>query len=220
MMPILEKLKNELKPYAATLVAVSKTKSIEEIKAVYDEGQRVFGENRIQELMEKIPQLPSDIKWHLIGHLQSNKIKYLTPSIALIHSVDSINLIESLQRHGQKSAWVIPILLQLKIAKEETKSGFDFPTLKDFLITHAPHTFSHLQFCGVMGIGTLSDDPDLTRREFKQLKSMFEELKRTIFKDYPLFSQVSMGMSHDYQIALEEGATMVRVGSLVFGGRH
>ena len=219
MMPILNQLLKELNPFGATLVAVSKTKSVEAIRAVYNEGQKDFGENRVQELLEKIPQLPADIRWHLIGHLQTNKVKYLDPSVALIHSVDSVKLMETLQEHGKKIDWKVPILLQLKIAQEDTKSGFERDDLLNFLSSRDIKTFSHLEIKGVMGIGTLDAEPEFTRIEFKRLKDFFVQIRSAYFQNDPAFKEVSMGMSHDYRIALEEGATMVRIGSLVFGER-
>lgn len=218
-MPILIHLQKVLSLYGATLIAVSKTKSAEAIRAVYDEGQRDFGENRVQELLEKIPLLPGDIRWHLIGHLQTNKVKYLTPSIALIHSVDSLKLMETLQEHGQRKNWKIPILFQIKIAQEDTKSGFEIDELLDILSSRDITLFNHLDFRGVMGIGTLDAVAEFTRIEFNRLKEVFIRIKANYFQNNPAFKEISMGMSHDYEIALEEGATMVRIGSLVFGER-
>jgi hypothetical protein len=203
------------------LVAVSKTKSVEEIIRLYDQGQRDFGENYVQELVEKRVQLPDDIRWHFIGHLQSNKVKLIIPFIHMIQSVDSMKLLLEIDKQAEKNQRVIPCLLQLHIAKEETKFGLDeeeLQTLLDALISlrHSGKG-GRVKISGCMGMASLTENDQVTRQEFKMLHSIFEKIKKNLTSD-PV-DTLSMGMSGDYQIAVECGSTMVRIGSLIFGER-
>jgi PLP dependent protein len=196
------------------LVAVSKTKSISEIRELYDLGQRDFGENYVQELTEKHVQLPSDIRWHFIGHLQSNKVKYIAPFVHLVQSVDSLNLLTEISKHAVKLGREISCLLQVHIAQEETKFGFD----EEDLLQIYMNKYSRVKVCGLMGMASLSSDENKVRNEFKNLKSIYERLSATR-PSMNGFTLLSMGMSSDYSIAVEEGSNMVRIGSLLFGER-
>lgn len=199
----------------ATLIAVSKTKPVEDIKVLYDLGQRDFGENYVQELVDKQTQLPQDIRWHFIGHLQSNKVKYIAPFIHLIHGVDSFSLLKEINKQAAKHNRIIDCLLQMYIAQEETKFGLDEKELKEVIEKSAELT--HIQIKGLMGMASFSEDTNLIRKEFQQLKRIFNSLPQTSnIKPQTL----SMGMSSDYSIAIEEGSNMVRIGSLLFGERH
>lgn len=195
-----------------SLVAVSKTKPVEDILSLYNLGHRDFGENYVQELVEKAGQLPKDIRWHFIGHLQTNKVKFITPFIYLIHGVDSVKLLKEIARQAEKSGRVIDCLLQVHIAQEETKFGFDETELLNIDIKQFPG----LKIKGLMGMASLTDDINKIRVEFKFLKTLFEKLK----KQSPELNTLSMGMSADYKIAIEEGSSMVRIGSLLFGERN
>lgn len=209
----------ELQEKNVTLVAVSKTKPVEDILALYELGQRDFGENYVQELVEKAEKLPADIRWHFIGHLQSNKVKYIAPFVHLIHGVDSAKLLQEIEKQGARNQRVIDCLLQIYIAKEETKFGLDEPELET-LIRQAeePGKFRHVRISGLMGMASFSDNPDLVRGEFKMLNQLYKQYTGRITEAVQ-FSRLSMGMSGDYRIALEEGTTMVRIGSLLFGAR-
>ena len=206
-------------PEHVTLVAVSKTKPIESIQELYDAGQRIFGENRVQELVDKYEVLPKDIHWHLIGHLQRNKVKYIAPFVEMIHSIDSERLLDEVNIQSKKNNRKIKVLLQFYIAQEETKFGFDWNEIQDLFSRRNPETFDSIDFCGVMGMASFSDNEKQVRNEFKDLKTIFNHLKETFFLGSTSFSVISMGMSGDYQIAIEEGSTMVRVGSSLFGAR-
>jgi pyridoxal phosphate enzyme (YggS family) len=201
-----------------TLVAVSKTKPVTDIQALYDMGQRDFGENYVQELVEKQPQLPADIRWHFIGHLQSNKVKYIASFVHLIHGVDSIKLLKEINKQSGKHNRVIEVLLQVHIAKEETKFGLDSAELDQLL--HSPELpeLTNIRIIGLMGMASFSDDMELVRSEFKSLKALFDKHSSLSTVNCQL-STLSMGMSGDYQIAIEEGSNMVRIGSLLFGAR-
>lgn len=209
----------ELQEKNVTLVAVSKTKPVEDILALYELGQRDFGENYVQELAEKAENLPADIRWHFIGHLQSNKVKYIAPFVHLIHGVDSAKLLQEIEKQGARNQRVIDCLLQIYISKEETKFGLDEPELET-LIRQAeePGKFRHVRISGLMGMASFSDNPDLVRGEFKMLNQLYKQYTGRITEAVQ-FSRLSMGMSGDYRIALEEGTTMVRIGSLLFGAR-
>ena len=196
----------------ATLIAVSKTKPIEDIQALYNEGQRDFGENYVQELVDKEAVLPKDIRWHFIGHLQSNKVKFIAPFIYLIHGVDSVSLLQEINKQAAKNNRVIDCLLQVHIAAEETKFGFDEKELFDLKISQ----FENLKIKGLMGMASFSDDMNLVRSEFKKLKTIYNQLSTLNSQ----LSTLSMGMSGDYKIAIEEGSNMVRIGSLLFGERN
>ncbi len=193
------------------LVAVSKTKPNELIIEAYVAGQRIFGENKVQELVEKKESLPKDIEWHMIGHLQTNKVKYIAPFVSLIHAVDSKKLIKEINKRAEQNNRVIPCLLQVHIAQEESKFGLD----KDGVIEILKTDFSNVSIVGLMGMATFTDNKNQIRKEFKYLKDIFDELKES----QPNFSILSMGMSGDYSIAIEEGSNMVRIGSSIFGER-
>ena len=199
----------------ATLVAVSKTKPIEDIQALYDLGHRDFGENYVQELVDKEAQLPKDIHWHFIGHLQSNKVKYIAPFIHLIHGIDSQKLLTEINKQALKNNRVIDCLLQVYIAKEETKFGFDEHELFEL---HELHELKNIRIAGFMGMASFSDNMELVRGEFKYLKDLFDKYAQPKTLNTKL-KTLSMGMSADYKIALEEGSNMVRIGSLLFGER-
>ena len=200
----------------AVLVAVSKTKPIEDIQALYDLGHRDFGENYVQELVEKEAELPKDIRWHFIGHLQSNKVKYIAPFVHLIHGVDSFNLLKEINKQAVKNNRVIDCLLQVHIAKEETKFGFDVHELNEL---HQLHELKNIKIIGLMGMASFSDDKELIKKEFQELKTIFEQRAQLSTTNHQL-TTLSMGMSSDYKIALEEGSNMVRIGSLLFGERN
>jgi pyridoxal phosphate enzyme (YggS family) len=208
---IINKLKDK-----ATLVAVSKTKPAEDIKALYDLGQRDFGENYVQELVDKYEQLPKDIRWHFIGHLQSNKVKYIAGFVHLIHGADSYNLLKEINKQAVKNNRIIDCLLQVHIAKEETKFGFEEHELQQL---HELQELKSIRIKGFMGMASLSDNADLIRTEFKKLKQLFDTKSQVSTFNFQL-STLSMGMSSDYHIALEEGSNMVRIGSLLFGQRN
>jgi hypothetical protein len=213
------KLKSELAE-GVTLVAVSKTKPNEDILAAYGIGQRVFGENKVQELTAKYEQLPKDIEWHFIGHLQTNKVKYLAPFVSLVHGVDSLKLLKAIDKEGAKNNRKIACLLQFHIAEEESKFGLDPDEAKEILNSAEFAAMTNVQVCDVMGMATYTDDERQIRKEFRQLKNIFDQIKDEFFGENDSFSEISMGMSGDYQLAVEEGSTMVRVGSLIFGERH
>ncbi len=209
-----------LAPYNAKLVAVSKTKPEEDIMKLYDMGQRIFGENRVQELVAKAANLPKDIQWHEIGHLQTNKVKYIAAFIDTIHAVDSIKLLKEINKQAAKHDRIINCLLQFHIAKETTKFGLDYEGASELLHFLKENPMDNVHITGVMGMGTFTDDMDQVREEFKTLKSIFDQLKIDWFENEDSFKEISMGMSGDYPIALEEGATMVRIGTLLFGARY
>ena len=214
----LEKIRATV-PEGVTLVAVSKTKPISDLQEAYDAGQRIFGENYPQEMRDKHEVLPQDIQWHFIGHLQTNKIKYIIPYVTLIHSIDTANLLEAVNKEAKKHDRVVDCLLQFHIALEETKFGLDLDEARQLLDSEAFKQMENVCICGVMGMGTFTDNMDEVRKEFKHLKSIFETLKKDYFANQPQFKEISMGMSEDYPIAVEEGATLVRVGSKIFGAR-
>ncbi|MCB0689057.1 MAG: YggS family pyridoxal phosphate-dependent enzyme [Saprospiraceae bacterium] len=219
-MALIKEITQEIERHGARLVAVSKTKSVSEIMKIYNEGQRVFGENRVQELMDKKDLLPGDIQWHLIGHLQRNKVKYIAPFISMIHSIDSLELAAEVDRQAAKLKRKIPVLLQIRIAEEETKFGISPSMIDQFASDLLRQGSTYLVFSGVMGMASFVDDEDQIAREFRNLKITFEHLRKQYFMDNPDFREISMGMSGDYKIALTEGSTMVRIGSLIFGARN
>lgn len=204
----------------ARLVAVSKTQPHEAISDLYHQGQRIFGENKVQELVPKYEALPKDIEWHLIGHLQSNKVKYIAPFVSMIHSIDSLKLLEEVNKQAFKSHRVIDCLLQFKINDEETKFGLDVEEAIALLESSSYPTLQNIRLCGVMGMASFVEDEDQIRREFKHLKSIFDQLKTRYFSNNSAFKEISMGMSDDYPIAVEEGSTLVRIGTLLFGARN
>ncbi len=207
-------------PQNVKLIAVSKTMPVEMIQEAYNEGQRVFGENKPQELRDKYEVMAKDIQWHLIGHLQTNKVKYIAPFVHLIHSVDSIKLLSEINKEAIKNNRVINCLLQIDIAHEETKFGLLEKEAQDLLLSEEYKAMQNIKICGVMGIGSITDDENQTRKEFKNLKEIFERLKEEFFKAKNSFCEISMGMSSDYFLAIEEGSTIVRIGSSIFGGRN
>jgi PLP dependent protein len=206
-------------PEGVRLVAVSKTQSPETILEAYNAGQRVFGENKVQELLSKCQNMPSDIEWHLIGHLQTNKVKSLLPFVSMIESVDSLRLLSEINRQAERIGKIIPCLLQFHIATEESKFGLDINEAISLLTSEEYHELTHIRIDGVMGMASFSDDQSLVRQEFLNLKSIFHTLKERFFENNLHFSEISMGMSGDYQIAIEAGSTNVRIGSLLFGAR-
>ena len=215
----LEKIRATL-PEGVTLVAVSKTKPVSDLQEAYDAGQRIFGENHALEMRDKHEVLPKDIEWHFIGHLQTNKIKYIIPFVTLIHSIDSANLLEAVNKEAAKHNRVVDCLLQFHIAQEETKFGLDMDEARQLLDAESFKQMQNVRICGVMGMATFTDDENEIRKEFKHLKEIFDTLKKDYFAGQPQFKEISMGMSEDYPIAVEEGATLVRVGSKIFGARN
>jgi PLP dependent protein len=214
----LSQLKQEL-PEEVVLVAVSKTKPAELVQEAYDAGQRVFGENKVQELVDKWEVLPKDLEWHLIGHLQSNKVKYIAPFVSMIHSVDSFKLLQEINKQAEKNNRVIPCLLQFHIAQEETKFGLSFEEAEEILQNREFIEMDHVSIVGLMGMASFVDNEEQVRDEFRTLYNYFAILKSNYFKYNPDFKVISMGMSGDYQLAVEEGSTMIRVGSSLFGNR-
>jgi len=216
---MLEQILQELNQYNAKLIAVSKTKSPEEILEVYQKGHKIFGENRVEELVKKAPLLPSDIEWHMIGHLQSKKVKKIAPFIHCIQSVDSLKLLTEINKQAARNERTIQCLLQVKIATEESKFGLGLEELPAILTQYGEGVFNNIELCGLMGMGTFTNDMDQIRSELRYLSNAFQEIKKTYFKGKDSFKHLSMGMSGDYQVALEEGSNMVRIGTLIFGPR-
>ena len=216
---MLTELLRELSAKDVTLVAVSKTHPPERIMEIYRQGQRIFGENRAQEMLEKHAALPADIEWHLIGHLQTNKVKYIAPFVRMIHSADSLKLLQEIDKQALKCGRVIDCLLQFHIAAEDTKYGFGKQEAFDMLAGPDFSRLKNIRICGIMGMATFTDDESQVRREFRALKTIFDELKSRFFSVAPHFREISMGMSGDWRLAVEEGSTMVRIGSLIFGNR-
>lgn len=206
-------------PEEVELVAISKTKPTEEIMEVYNCGQRVFGESKAQELVPKYEKLPRDIEWHMVGHLQSNKVKYIAPFVALIHSVDSMKLLKTINKEGKKNERVIDCLLQMHIAEEETKFGLDYDELSDMLSSEEFKKMKNIRIRGLMCMATFTDDTEQVSREFRQLVKYFEQARARFFANDEMFNLKSMGMSDDYEIAIREGSNMIRVGSKIFGSR-
>lgn len=201
---------SELTPHNARLVAVSKIKPASDIMALYEAGQRIFGENYVQEMVDKAAQLPQDIQWHFIGHLQSNKVKYIAPFVSMIHGVDSLKLLQEINKQAIKHNRVIDCLLQMHIAQEDTKFGLDEQELEQLM--EGAKDLQNVRIAGFMGMASNTDDESQVRKEFHGLKTLKEK--------YPSFTELSTGMSGDYKIALEEGSTLVRIGSLLFGARN
>lgn len=207
-------------PDHCNLIAVSKTQPIDAIQEAYDAGQRAFGENKVQELVPKFEALPKDIEWHMIGHLQSNKVKYIAPFVHWIHAVDSAKLLEEINKQAQKAQRTITCLLQVHIATEETKFGFSGQEIKDFLLNTTFEKYQNIKILGLMGMATFTDNKDQIHQEFSTLKKIFNDLKATPLPHNVEMKELSMGMSSDYQIAIEEGSTMIRVGTALFGERN
>ena len=219
-MSIAQKLLNILAslPQNVTLVAVSKTKPIPDLMQAYEAGQRIFGENKIQEMAEKWEAMPKDIQWHMIGHVQTNKVKYMAPFVSLIHGVESFKLLQEINKQALKNNRVIDCLLQIYIAKEDTKFGLDQAELDEILASNEFQLLKNIRVVGLMGMATFTDNNDQIKNEFTYLKSIFDKTKKLKIENCQL-EIISMGMSGDYQLAIECGSTMVRIGSSIFGGR-
>lgn len=207
-------------PSGVLLVAVSKTKPVDDLMEAYEAGQRVFGENHALEMRDKHEALPKDIDWHFIGHLQTNKIKYIIPFVRLIHSIDTFNLLQAVNKEAVKNNRVVDCLLQFHVAEEETKFGLSLEEAEEILNSDVFKELKNVRICGIMGMATNTDNQVQIRKEFHHLKEIFGTLKQKYFTDCEYFKEISMGMSHDYRLAIEEGSTMVRVGSMIFGARN
>jgi hypothetical protein len=200
----------------ATLIAVTKNRPLEELQELYQAGYRVFGENRVQDLVEKYEVLPKDIQWHLIGHLQSNKVKYIAPFVQLIHSVDSLKLLQTIDKEGRKNNRIIPCLLQFHVAAEETKFGLDWDEAKHLLESNEYKSMEYVKVVGIMGMASNTENQEQVAKEFETLSRFFQTLKKGYFEQEASFKELSMGMSGDYLLAIQKGSTMVRVGSALF----
>lgn len=214
----LAEIKSSL-PDHVTLVAVSKTKPPSDIMEAYETGHRVFGENKVQELVAKAEELPKDIEWHAIGHLQTNKVKYIAPFVSLIHTVDSLKLLQEIDKRAQQNDRIIRCLLQIHIAKEDTKFGLDFGECEELISSKNFKQLTHIKVVGLMGMATFTNNTDQVQNEFDSLKQFFDKLAR-LNTENPDFQVLSMGMSGDYTIALKAGSNMIRVGSAIFGSRN
>ena len=208
---------NEFGSHSCRLIAVSKTKPVDQLQEAYNAGQRLFGENKVQEMTTKYESLPKDIEWHMIGHLQTNKVKFIVPYVSLIHSVDSIKLLEEIHKQGKKINRVVPCLLQVHIAQEETKFGFDELEIKQIFKDAVLNDLPFVSVNGLMGMASLTENAEKIRTEFKGLASLFETLKSSHPEN---MKELSMGMSSDYKIAIEEGSTLIRIGTAIFGERN
>lgn len=206
-------------PEGVCLVAISKYHPVEYLQAAYEEGQRVFGESHEQELRQKVEVLPNDIQWHFIGHLQTNKVKYIAPYVSMIEAVDSLKLLKEIEKQGAKNNRVIDVLLELHIAEEETKYGLTLEACRQLLEEGEWRNMAHVRICGLMMMASYVEDEAQIRQEFRTAHNFFDEVKQRYFAESPYFTQRSWGMSHDYPIAVEEGSTMVRVGTAIFGPR-
>ncbi|AYL96509.1 YggS family pyridoxal phosphate-dependent enzyme [Mucilaginibacter celer] len=215
----IKSLKKETAGDKVILLAVSKTKPVADVQEAYDAGQRLFGENLVQELVEKYEQLPKDIEWHLIGHLQSNKVKYIAPFISMIQSVDSLKLLQEINKHAEKAGRVIDCLLQIYIADEETKYGLGFDEAIELLRSDEYAALKNVRIRGLMGIATNTDNEKQIKEEYYELKTFFDGIKQSYFRKEASFDTLSMGMSSDYKLAIEQGSNMVRLGSTIFGSR-
>ena len=215
----LQRVKSDL-PDGVTLVAISKFHPIEALREAYDAGQRIFGESHVQELQRKVAEMPSDVEWHFIGHLQTNKVKYIAPYVAMIHAVDTEHLLREIDKQAARCGRVIDVLLELHIAEEETKYGFSPEACREFIAGGAWRELSHVRIRGLMMMASFTDDTEQIRQEMLLARHLFDELKRDYFADEPYFDERSWGMSHDYPIAVETGATLVRVGTTIFGERQ
>ena len=215
----IKKITAEL-PLGVRLIAVSKFHPAEAVMEAYEVGQRLFGESKVQEVTAKHDVLPQDIEWHFIGHLQTNKVKYIAPFVTMIHSIDSLHLLTEVNRQAVKAGRVIDCLLQMHIAHEETKFGMTFDECREFLQGETWKQLDHVRICGLMGMATFTEDMEQVEREFASLQSFFEELKSTYFKDEAAFKELSMGMTDDYPIAIKHGSTLIRIGTRIFGARN
>jgi pyridoxal phosphate enzyme (YggS family) len=207
-------------PPHVRLVAVSKFHPNEALQEAYDAGQRIFGESKVQEMTQKYESLPKDIEWHFIGHLQTNKIKYMAPYVAMIHGVDSFKLLIEINKQAAKVGRIIPCLLQIHIAQEETKFGFSFEECKEMLMAGEWKSLKNISLCGIMGMATNTEDEEEIRKEFQSLRNFFQEIKQGFFSEDSAFKEISMGMSDDYPLAIEYGSTLIRIGSRIFGNRN
>jgi pyridoxal phosphate enzyme (YggS family) len=207
-------------PDGVKLIAVSKFHPAETVKEAYDAGQRIFGENRVQELTAKQSLLPGDVEWHFIGTLQTNKVRYVAPFVAMIQSVDSLKLMREIDRQAEKCSRTICVLMEVHIAEEDSKHGFSTAECKSLFTGDVLKQFAHTQVCGLMGMATFTDDTTQIRREFGSLRKLFGEIRFMPAVDHSVFRELSMGMSDDYRIAIEEGSTMIRIGTGIFGARH
>ncbi len=214
----LNKVRSSL-PVGVKLIAVSKTKNSESILEAYGAGQRRFGENKVQELVTKWETLPKDIEWHFIGHLQSNKVRFIAPFISMIHAIDSFKILKAVDEEAKRAGRIIPCLIQVHIAMEETKFGFSPEEVVELFHNKEVSELKNIIIAGVMGMATYTDDEELISQEFSSLNSLFQTIKEDFFKNNPAFCELSMGMSQDYHLAIENGSTMVRVGSSIFGER-
>lgn len=206
-------------PQNVQVVAVTKTRADREVMEAYASGHRAFGENKVQEIREKQPRLPNDIQWHFIGHLQTNKVKYIAPFVDLIHSADRLKVLKEINKQAARFQRIIPCLLQFHIAEEESKFGFSMEEVEAMLNSSSFPAMKNIRLDGVMGMATFTTDMDKIRREFRQLKGYYNQLKEKYFANTPHFKEISMGMTNDYSVAIEEGSTMVRIGSAIFGPR-
>ncbi|MCR5886756.1 YggS family pyridoxal phosphate-dependent enzyme [Hymenobacter sp. J193] len=221
-MPIADNIRffeEQLAGTSARLVVVTKTHPVERLREAYDAGARIFGENRVQEMTAKQPELPADVEWHLIGHLQTNKVKYIAPFVHTVQSLDSLKLLEELEKQAARHNRVIDALLQFHIAEEATKTGLTLPEAEELLTSDTFRQLRHVRIVGVMSVATFTDDEAQLRREFQMLRGYFGQLQARFFTDQPAFREISMGMSSDYALALQEGSTFIRVGSAIFGAR-
>ena len=207
-------------PASVKLVAVSKTRSVDDILEAYNSGQTCFGENRVRELLQKKDLLPPDIEWHLIGHLQTNKVRQVVPLVSMIQSVDTFKLLKVIDSEASRIRRVIECLLQIHIAEEETKFGFNMTELHEMIQSEDFQKLNSVNLCGVMGMATFTDDDQRIEKEFRYLYGCFKELKTKYFRENPVFKEISMGMSGDFKIAIGEGSTIIRIGSLIFGERN
>ena len=207
-------------PQHVCLIAVSKFHPVESLMEAYQAGQRCFGESRVQELQAKHEQLPADVEWHFIGHLQTNKVKYIVPYVSMIHSVDSPRLLDEIERQAARIDRVVDCLLEVHVAQEDTKYGFSPESCIEYLTPEVLAAYPHVRFRGVMGMASFTDDDEQVKQEFEQLKQLFDHLRSGVMGDAAYFDTLSMGMSHDYMMAIDKGSTMVRIGSTIFGSRN
>lgn len=215
----IERITAELSPYGCKLIAVSKTHPFSVIRETYEAGHKIFGENKVQELTEKKVVLPEDIEWHMIGHLQRNKVKYIAPFVSLIHSVDSMKLLQEIHKEGLKNNRIISCLLQIHIAEEETKFGFSEEEAMETIHSSGMESLTNIKICGLMGMATNTENMEKVRKEFRRIGTFFNKLKKEASGKNVEIKELSIGMSSDYKIALEEGSTIVRIGSAIFGSR-
>lgn len=213
----LQNIKQQVPPHVQ-LVAVSKTKPVEALREAYQAGQRIFGENKIQEMTQKWEQLPKDIEWHMIGHIQTNKVKYMAPYVSLVHGIDSVKVLQEINKQAKKYQRIINCLLQIHIAEEETKFGFDAEEVEQLITSNSLTDLEHVKIVGLMGMATFTEDKEQIKQEFTQLKKLFDHLSNTKKPNFDL-QILSMGMSNDYEIAIACGSTMIRIGSSIFGAR-